>query len=227
MLNEMIEFPGGVYGPGAEPRGDGSRRHPPRRCTKHQGRRRVQNHRQAASVPVGKGLLGRVVNALGRTAGRQGRGQERSVLSGGEDRSGHHHAQVGVVPVQTGIMAIDAMIPIGRGQRELIIGDRATGKTTMAHRHHHLPGAAEQGRRGRQAQGPQAALLHLRRHRPEAVQRGARHRDPGGSRRHGIHDRRRRLGLRYGDEPVSGALFAGCAMGEWFMDQGHGCADRL
>jgi F-type H+-transporting ATPase subunit alpha len=85
-----------------------------------------------ASVPVGDGLIGRVVNALGQPI--DGRGAVAS--------SGFRAVELiapGVVrrhdvdtPVQTGIIAIDSMIPIGRGQRELIIGDRQTGKTALA-----------------------------------------------------------------------------------------------
>lgn len=84
-----------------------------------------------ASVPVGEALLGRVVNALGQP--QDGKGS----ITTSESRP-IEYAAPGVIqrqpvnePVQTGIVAIDAMIPIGRGQRELIIGDRQTGKTTV------------------------------------------------------------------------------------------------
>ncbi|MDO5094996.1 MAG: F0F1 ATP synthase subunit alpha [Peptostreptococcaceae bacterium] len=83
-------------------------------------------------VPVGDALLGRVVNALGQPI--DGKGEIKTtefravetVAPGIIDRKSVHE------PLQTGIKAIDAMIPIGRGQRELIIGDRQTGKTTIA-----------------------------------------------------------------------------------------------
>ena len=82
-------------------------------------------------VPVGKGLLGRVVNVLGEPL--DGKGPIKA-----EEHYPVEKIAPGIIrrrsvsqPVQTGIMAIDAMIPIGRGQRELIIGDRATGKTTI------------------------------------------------------------------------------------------------
>jgi len=84
------------------------------------------------SVPVGKGLLGRVVDAIGRPV--DGKGQISS-----DDTYPVDQIAPGIIPrksvdqpLQTGIMAIDSMIPIGRGQRELIIGDRSTGKTTIA-----------------------------------------------------------------------------------------------
>jgi F-type H+/Na+-transporting ATPase subunit alpha len=81
-------------------------------------------------VPVGMGLLGRVVNTLGEPI--DGKGPIESDISYPVERMapGIIRRRGVSQPVQTGIMAIDAMIPIGRGQRELIIGDRSTGKTT-------------------------------------------------------------------------------------------------
>ena len=82
-------------------------------------------------MPVGKGLLGRVVNALGEPV--DGKGPIDSDVSYPVEKiaPGIIKRKSVSQPVQTGIMAIDAMIPIGRGQRELIIGDRSTGKTTI------------------------------------------------------------------------------------------------
>src|SRR5437762_1252629 len=82
-------------------------------------------------VPVGMGLLGRVVNTLGEPV--DGKGPVKSDVFYPVERMapGIIRRESVDQPVQTGIMAIDAMIPIGRGQRELIIGDRATGKTTI------------------------------------------------------------------------------------------------
>ena len=82
-------------------------------------------------VPVGMGLLGRVVNTLGEPV--DGKGPVKSDVFYPVERMapGIIRRQSVRQPVQTGIMAIDAMIPIGRGQRELIIGDRSTGKTTI------------------------------------------------------------------------------------------------
>ena len=84
------------------------------------------------SVPVGRGLLGRVVDPLGRPL--DGKGPVRSTESYPTERiaPGIIPRQSVSQPLQTGIMAIDSMIPIGRGQRELIIGDRSTGKSTIA-----------------------------------------------------------------------------------------------
>ncbi len=93
---------------------------------------RVERTGRIASVPVGPAMIGRVVNALGQPVdgkGPIGADKFRNIefkAPGVIDR------QPVVEPLQTGIKAIDAMIPIGRGQRELIIGDRQTGKTTIA-----------------------------------------------------------------------------------------------
>ena len=92
----------------------------------------VQRTQQIASVPVGKALLGRVVNALGEPIDGKG------PLNATETRRLEIKAP-GIVkrksvhePMETGIKALDALVPIGRGQRELIIGDRQTGKTAVA-----------------------------------------------------------------------------------------------
>lgn len=93
---------------------------------------RVYSTGRIASVPVGDGLIGRVVNALGEPIDGKG-----PILSSGfrpieRIAPGVVQRQDVDTPVQTGIKAIDAMIPIGRGQRELIIGDRQTGKSALA-----------------------------------------------------------------------------------------------
>src|SRR6187401_247675 len=132
MLNEMIEFSSGVFGlalnleeteVGAILLGD---------PTKVMEGDEAKTTGKLLQVPVGKGLLGRVVNTLGQPL--DGKGPVKSDVAYPLEK-----IAPGVIkrksvsqPVQTGIMAIDAMIPIGRGQRELIIGDRATGKSTIA-----------------------------------------------------------------------------------------------
>ena len=82
-------------------------------------------------VPVGKGLLGRVVNALGQPLDGKGPIKNEAFYPVEKIAPGIIKRKSVSQPLQTGIMAIDAMIPIGRGQRELIIGDRSTGKTTI------------------------------------------------------------------------------------------------
>jgi F-type H+-transporting ATPase subunit alpha len=92
----------------------------------------VKRTGKVVSVPVGEAFIGRVVNALGEPIDGKG------VIDATEYRPieapapGIIHREPVNVPLETGIKAIDAMIPIGRGQRELIIGDRQTGKTTIA-----------------------------------------------------------------------------------------------
>jgi len=92
----------------------------------------VQRTRQIVDVPIGDGLLGRVVDALGRPIDGKGplvnvrRSRVEVKAPGIIQRKSVHE------PLQTGIKAIDALLPIGRGQRELIIGDRQTGKTAIA-----------------------------------------------------------------------------------------------
>jgi F-type H+/Na+-transporting ATPase subunit alpha len=91
----------------------------------------VRSTGKVLQVPVGKGLLGRVVNTLGEPL--DGKGPVKSEVSYPVEKiaPGIIRRQPVSQPVQTGIMPIDAMIPVGRGQRELIIGDRSTGKTTI------------------------------------------------------------------------------------------------
>jgi F-type H+-transporting ATPase subunit alpha len=132
MLNELIEFPGGLYGlalnleegeVGAILLGDEKQ--------VVEGVE-VKTTGRLLSVPVGKGLLGRVVDTLGNPVDGKGPIKASATYPVEKIAPGIIKRKSVSQPVQTGIMAIDAMIPIGRGQRELIIGDRATGKTTIA-----------------------------------------------------------------------------------------------
>jgi F-type H+-transporting ATPase subunit alpha len=131
MLNEMIEFPGGVFGlalnleeteVGAILLGD---------ATKISEGDEAKTTGRLLSVPVGKALLGRVVNTIGEPLDGKGDIKSETFYPLEKIAPGVIRRRSVSQPVQTGIMAIDAMIPIGRGQRELIIGDRATGKTTI------------------------------------------------------------------------------------------------
>ena len=132
MLNEMIEFPGGLYGlamnleeteVGCILLGD---------FTKVTEGTEVKTTGKLLQVPVGKGLLGRVVDSLGQPIDGKGPVKFEVTYPVEKIAPGIIKRKSVSQPVQTGIMPIDAMIPIGRGQRELIIGDRATGKTTIA-----------------------------------------------------------------------------------------------
>ena len=92
----------------------------------------VKRTGKVVSVPVGKALIGRVVNALGEPIDGKGMIEAEAFRPIEMPAPGIIDRQHVSRPLQTGIKAIDAMIPIGRGQRELIIGDRQTGKTTIA-----------------------------------------------------------------------------------------------
>src|SRR5881398_2991475 len=83
-------------------------------------------------VPVGEGLLGRIVDPLGQPLDGKGEVETEGTRPAEFKAPGVVQRQPVEEPMQTGIKAIDAMIPIGRGQRELIIGDRQTGKTAIA-----------------------------------------------------------------------------------------------
>ncbi|HEY9035820.1 MAG TPA: F0F1 ATP synthase subunit alpha [Pseudomonadales bacterium] len=132
MYGEMIEFPGGLYGMalnlerdsvGAVVLGDylGLAEGVTARCT---GR--------ILEVPIGTALLGRVVDALGNPIDGKGPINAEGTDAIEKVAPGVISRQSVSQPVQTGLKAIDAMVPVGRGQRELIIGDRQTGKTAIA-----------------------------------------------------------------------------------------------
>src|SRR5213595_2398654 len=151
MAGEMIRFPGDVMGMvlNLEEDNVGAVLFGSDKNIKEGDR--VERTGRIASVPVGKAMIGRVVNALGQPV--DGKGPIGS----------DHFRNIEIVapsvverqpvkePLQTGIKAIDAMIPIGRGQRELIIGDRQTGKTAIAldaiinQKYTHSPEAKAQG----------------------------------------------------------------------------------
>jgi len=131
MLNEMLDFGHGITGialnleeteVGAIILGD---------YTEIKEGDEVRTTGRLLQVPVGKGLLGRVVNVLGQPLDGKGPIKETAFYPVEKIAPGIIKRRSVSQPVQTGIMAIDAMIPIGRGQRELIIGDRSTGKTTI------------------------------------------------------------------------------------------------
>lgn len=132
MLGEMIEFPGGIYGLALNLERDsvgviilGEFEH------LSEGDK-VTCTGRILEVPVGSGLLGRVVNPLGQAI--DGKGEINSDISSPIEKiaPGVIERQSVDQPLQTGLKSIDSMVPIGRGQRELIIGDRQTGKTAIA-----------------------------------------------------------------------------------------------
>jgi F-type H+-transporting ATPase subunit alpha len=132
LASELLEFPGGVKGMalnleeetvGAVILGD---------YTRIKEGDTVRTTGTVVEVPVGQGLIGRVVDALGRPIDDKGPIVSQGSRPVERVAPGVITRQSVDTPVQTGVKAIDALIPIGRGQRELIIGDRQTGKTTVA-----------------------------------------------------------------------------------------------
>jgi F-type H+-transporting ATPase subunit alpha len=132
MYNEMVQFPGGAIGValnleedevGCVVLGD---------VANLKEGDEVQTTGRLLSVPVGKALLGRVVDTLGRPIDGKGPIDAKEFYPVERIAPGIIVRKSVSQPLFTGIMAIDSMIPIGRGQRELIIGDRGTGKTTIA-----------------------------------------------------------------------------------------------
>src|SRR3989344_6516524 len=130
--SEILDFGSGIYGlalnleqysVGAVIFGD---------FTKVKEGQEVKTTGRILQVPVGESLVGRVVDALGSPVDGKGAIKSSKKYPVEKIASGVITRQKVNTPLQTGIKAIDALIPIGRGQRELIIGDRNTGKTTIA-----------------------------------------------------------------------------------------------
>ena len=153
----------------------------------------VRRTRRIMSVPVGEALIGRVVNALGVPI--DGKGPILTTQFNPIERlaPGVVDRQPVKEPMQTGIKAIDAMIPIGRGQRELIIGDRQTGKTAIA-----LDTIINQ--KGGDMICIYVAIGQKRSTVAQVVK------TLEDARRHGVHHRGGRLGLRSRPHAVSGAV---------------------
>ena len=187
MAGELLQFPGDVYGLVLNLEEDNVGAVLLGSDTLIKEGDHVTRTKRIAQVPVGEALTGRVVDALGQPVDGKG------PIASSEFRPLERYAP-GVVdrrsvkePLQTGLKAIDAMIPIGRGQRELIIGDRGTGKTAI--------GVERAG-----------GLLLLRRHRPETLHRRPGREGPRGHWCHGVYDGRHRLGLGAGCAAVPGSL---------------------
>ncbi len=160
-----------------------------------------------ASVPVGNGLVGRVVNALGEPIDGKGPIAHSGYRPIERIAPGVIYRQDVNTPVQTGIIAIDAMIPIGRGQRELIIGDRQTGKTALA-----LDTIINQ-------KGKDLICIYVAiGQKKAAVARYISVLEKAGAMEHTI------VVLAAADEPAAMqyiAPYAGCAIGEEFMETGR------
>jgi len=223
MYNEMIEFPGGVTGialnleedeVGVVCLGDVS--------ALRQGDEAKTTGR-LLSVPVGRELLGRVVDALGNPV--DGKGPLNAT-----ERYPVEKIAPGILPrksvdqpLLTGIMSIDSMIPIGRGQRELIIGDRQTGKTTITidtiinqakinNQHKNADGSFEAGFR------PVYSIYVAVGQKNSTIARTVAALEKAGAMEYSI------VVIAPAAENAANlyiAPFSGCAMGEWFMEHGE------
>ncbi len=219
MLNEMIEFPSGEFGlalnleeteVGVILLGD---------PTKVSEGDEVKTTGRLLQVPVGKALLGRVVNALGQPVDNKGPINTETFYPVEKIAPGIIKRRSVNQPVQTGIMAIDAMVPIGRGQRELIIGDRATGKSTIA-----VDTIISQARLNKAA-----AEGALKEHRPlYCIYVAIGQKNSNVARTLAVLEKQGAMAYTTiicapASESATNqylAPFAGAAMGEWFMDNG-------
>ena len=219
MLNEMLDLGDGVTGlaldldeneVGVVVLGDYTQL--------HEGDE-VRTTGKLLQVPVGKALLGRVVNMLGEPV--DGKGPIRTELWYPVERMAPGIIQRRPVtqPVQTGIMPIDAMIPIGRGQRQLIIGDRSTGKTTIC-----LDTIISQARLNQAAEAagdknfrPLYSIYVAIGQKQSSIARVIADLEKAGAMPYTIV-----LASPASDSATNQYLapFAGAAMGEWFMDHG-------
>ncbi len=132
MASELVEFPSDVFGMVLNLEEDNVGCVLFGESTLIKEGDRVKRTGRVASMPVGEGMLGRVINPLGQPLDDRGPIRTEKFLPLERKALGVLQRQPVKEPLQTGIKAVDAMIPIGRGQRELIIGDRQTGKTAIA-----------------------------------------------------------------------------------------------
>ncbi|MBI4547037.1 MAG: F0F1 ATP synthase subunit alpha [Ignavibacteriae bacterium] len=151
MASELIEFPNDVFGMVLNLEEDNVGCILFGESTLIKEGDSVKRTGRVASMPVGEQMLGRVINPLGQPLDNRGPIKTEKFLPIERKALGVIHRQPVKEPLQTGLKAIDAMIPIGRGQRELIIGDRQTGKTAIAidtiinQKYTHTPQARERG----------------------------------------------------------------------------------
>ena len=219
MYNEMLDFGNGVTGlalnleeteVGAIILGD---------FTGIREGQEVRTTGKLLQVPVGKALLGRVVNTLGEPIDGKGPIGATEAYPVEKIAPGIIKRRSVSQPVQTGIMAIDAMIPIGRGQRELIIGDRSTGKTTIAIdtiiNNARINRATEE--HGDPDRRPLYSIYVAIGQKQSNVANVVKVLEQQGALAHTIV-----VVAAASDSATNQYLapFAGCAMGEWFMDHG-------
>ena len=219
MFNEMIEFPNNVLGialnleedsVGCVLLGDTS-------SLKEGDEARTTG--KLLSVPVGKELLGRVVDGVGRPIDEKGPIDAKQSFPVERIAPGIIPRKSVDQPLQTGIMAVDSMVPIGRGQRELIIGDRSTGKTTIAI--DTIINQAKINKQGEESGNPDFRPVYC-----IYVAVGQKNSNVART----IKVLEDKGALQYvtivsapaADNPANQyiAPYSGCAMGEWFMENG-------
>jgi F-type H+-transporting ATPase subunit alpha len=132
MSSELIEFPHGVMGMALNLEEDNVGCVLFGECVGIKEGDQARRTKRIVEIPVGKGMLGRVVNAIGQPIDGKGPIEAEEYRTIDIKAPGIVKRQPVKEPLQTGLKSIDAMTPIGRGQRELIIGDRQTGKTALA-----------------------------------------------------------------------------------------------
>jgi F-type H+-transporting ATPase subunit alpha len=185
QAGEMVEFPGGIKGMALNLETDnvgvvifGSDSGIKEGDT-------VKRTGTIVDVPVGKGLLGRVVDALGEPIDGKGPIDSAERRRVDVKAPGIIPRQSVSEPMQTGLKAIDSLIPVGRGQRELIIGDRQTGKTAIA-----IDTIINQKKAFDEGDNDKQLFLYLCRGRPEAFDSGSDRQTARRGRRDGVHHRR-------------------------------------
>ena len=222
QAGEMVEFPGGIKGMALNLESDnvgvvifGTD------STIKEGDT-VKRTGAIVDVPVGKGLLGRVLDGLGNPI--DGKGELKNVA----ERRRVDVKAPGIIPrksvnepMQTGIKAIDSLIPVGRGQRELIIGDRQTGKTAIA-----IDTIINQRNVNQGTDEKQKLYCIYVADRPEALDGRADRQDARRRGRDGIHHRRRRHRERSGAAAISLAVL-GLRHGRMVPRQRHARAHHL
>ncbi len=132
MSGELLEFPGGIYGMAMNLEEDNIGCIILGKFTEIREGDQVKRTGRIVEVPVGEAMIGRVVNALGQPIDGKGEIKTDKFRPIENNAPGVVYRKSVHEPLQTGLKSIDAIVPIGRGQRELIIGDRQTGKTAVA-----------------------------------------------------------------------------------------------
>ena len=206
MSGELLEFPNGIYGVALNLEEDSVGAMIVGDFLKIKEGDTVKSTGRILEVPVGDEMIGRVVNALGQPVDKKGDIKSDVFYPVEKIAPGVIKRKSVNTPLQTGVKAIDSMIPIGRGQRELIIGDRQTGKTALA-----IDTIINQ-------KGKDVICIYVAIGQKESkVARIVAKLEESGAMKHTIIVL---SGASYPAPMSYLAPYAGCALGEYFMDQG-------